>query len=146
MMRWTIALMSIGLIIIGIATWKLFQGEYHYIDFVWKVITSAVILIPALYCANISKRQRDREFLLRDFELKTAALEPFMENMKLENESNSDDAINKDKVKLELTKAFFDHQFGNKPNDCVLLPKEVTKILNALAKKCNFNINIGDKE
>ena len=138
--------MCIGLVYIGIATWKLFQGQYVYTDFVWKVITSAIILIPALYCANISKRQRDREFLLRDFELKTAALEPFMENMKLENESNSNDAINKDKVKLELTKAFFDHQFGNKPNDCVLLPKEVTKILNALAQKCNFNINIGDKE
>ena len=25
-------------------------------------------------------------------------------------------------------------------------PKKVTKILNALDKKCNFNINIGDKE
>lgn len=146
MMGVTVLLMCIGLVYIGIATWKLFQGQYVYTDFVWKVITSAIILIPALYCANISKRQRDREFQLRDFELKTAALEPFMENMKLENESNPDDAINKDKVKLELTKTFFDHQFGNKPNDCVLLPKEVTKILNALAKKCNFNINIGDKE
>ena len=138
--------MFIGLAYIGVATWKLFQGTYVYTDFVWKVITSAVILVPALYCANISKRQRDREFQLRDFELKTAALEPFMENMTLESSSGEGDILNKDQVKLELTKSFFDQQFNNKTNDCLLLPKELTKLLNTLAKKCNLNINVGTKD
>ena len=145
MMIITVILMCIGLTYIGIATWKLFNGQYQYIDFVWKVITSAIILVPALYCANISKRQRDREFLLRDFELKTAALEPFMESMILENGTATDNGLNKDQVKLELTKSFFDQQYGKNTNECLLLPKELTKVLNLLAKKCNLNINIGNK-
>lgn len=147
MMWWTIVLMCIALIIIAIATWKLFSGKYTYMSFVWKVLTSAIILAPAFYCANISKRQRDREFQLRDFEIKTATLEPFMENMFLVNENANSETINKDKVKLELTKIFFDKQFSNtnSQNDCILLPKEIVKILNSFAKKCNFNINLGDK-
>ena len=148
MMWWTIALMCIALTIIGVSTWKLFSGTYTYMSFVWKVITSAIILIPAFYCANISKRQRDREFQLRDFEIKIATLEPFMENMILENNCDNDTLINKDKVKLELTKIFFDKQFTsiNSSNDCILIPKELAKILNTLAKKCNLNINIGDEK
>lgn len=146
MMWWTIGLMTIGLLFIGVATWKLFTGKYVYTDFVWKVITSAIILIPAFYCANISKRQRDREFQLRDFEIKTATLEPFMENMILDNVDATEQEINKDKVKLELTKAFFNHQFNlyDKNDDCVVLPKEMAKILNNLAKKCHLNVSIGD--
>lgn len=148
-MMWiTVILMSISLVIIAIATWKLFSGKYDYLCFVWKVLTTAIILVPAFYCANISKRQRDREFQLRDFEVKTAALEPFIENMILENKTGNNDTLSKDGVKLELTKTFFDKQFAsiNSSNDCILIPKELAKILNTLAKKCNLNINIGDEK
>jgi hypothetical protein len=134
-MMWIcVALMTIGLIFIGISTWKFFlQPEFNYIDFVGKVLVSAVVLIPALYCANISKLQRDREFQLRDFEVKVAALEPFMESMAMHN---TEDNTEKDKVKLELTKSFFDKQFAktNKHNDSILIPKEFVKILRDFAK------------
>lgn len=110
------------------------------------IVGSTIFLVPSLYCSNISKRHRDREFQLRDFEVKTAALEPFLENMNLGNISIGTDEISKDKVKLELTKTFFDNQFDNGKNDCVLLPKEVAKIFNTFAKKCNLNINLGNKE
>ena len=66
--------------------------------------------------------------------------------MILENK-NPDKSINKDQVKLELTKAFFGQQFSEQnKNDCVLIPKEIAKILNSFAKKCNLNINLGDKQ
>ena len=150
MMWWTIVLMCIALVIIGIATWKLFSGTYTYMSFVWKVLTSAIILVPAFYCANISKRQRDREFQLRDFEIKIATLEPFMENMILDNDYDNDAPINKDKVKLELTKIFFDKQFSNSnnANDCIFIPKELAKILKEFAKnggKVNIGVNDTDE-
>lgn len=123
------------------------SGNFNYVHFIYKIVGSSVLLVPALYCSNISKRHRDREFQLRDFEVKTATLEPFMENMNLENTGDKQN-INKDMIKLELTKAFFDKQFQNstKNNEYILIPKELANILNSLAKKCNLNITLGDKK
>lgn len=138
----TLLFMVVGLLYIGTATIALFKGEVHYIDFVWKVITSAIILVPTLYTANLSKRQRDREFQLRDFEVKTACLEAFVESLQMDEKENE-----KNKLKLELTKAFFKDEYSKaNGNDCVLIPKEIAKILNTMAKKCNLNINIGAKD
>lgn len=145
-MMWiTLGIMLVVVAVLSITTIiDLISGKFNYIHFMYKIIGSTIFLVPAFYCSNISKRQRDREFQLRDFEVKTAALEPFMENMVLEND-NSDNQINKDQVKLELTKSFFWQQFSEQnKNDCVLIPKEIAKILNTFAKKCNLNINLGD--
>lgn len=147
-MMWiTLGIMLVVVAVLAITTTiDLISGKFNYIHFMYKIIGSTIFLVPAFYCSNISKRQRDREFQLRDFEVKTAALEPFMENMILEN-NNPDKSINKDQVKLELTKAFFGQQFSEQnKNDCVLIPKEIAKILNSFAKKCNLNINLGDKQ
>lgn len=148
-MMWaTLIIMGIVVLVLSITTVvDLISGKFNYIHFIYKIIGSTIFLVPALYCSNISKRHRDREFQLRDFEVKTAALEPFMENMILENPDDKNSVINKDNVKLELTKVFFDKQFAsnNSQNDCILIPKEIAKILNSLAKKCNLNVNLGDK-
>lgn len=148
-MMWaTLIIMGIVVLVLSITTViDLIYGKFNYIHFIYKIIGSTIFLVPALYCSNISKRHRDREFQLRDFEVKTAALEPFMENMILDNTDDKNSAINKDSVKLELTKVFFDKQFANNnsQNDCILIPKEIAKILNSFAKKCNLNINLGDK-
>ncbi len=147
-MMWVaLGIMILVASILAITTvFDLFNGTFNYLHFMYKIIGSTIFLVPSFYCSNISKRHRDREFQLRDFEVKTAALEPFLENMNLENTSTNSDEISKDKIKLELTKSFFDKQFDNGTNDCVLLPKEVSKILNTLAKKCNLNINLGSKD
>ena len=146
-MMWaTLIIMGIAVTVLSITTIiDLISGNFNYLHFMYKIIGSTIFLVPALYCSNISKRHRDREFQLRDFEVKTAALEPFMENMILEHSADDQD-INKDKVKLELTKTFFDKQFAvnNNSNDCIILPKEVAKIINNFAKKCNINLNLGD--
>lgn len=146
-MMWVaLGIMILVASILAITTvFDLLNGTFNYLHFIYKIIGSTIFLVPSFYCSNISKRHRDREFQLRDFEVKTAALEPFLENMNLENTSTNSDEISKDKIKLELTKSFFDKQFDNGTNDCVLLPKEVSKILNTLAKKCNLNINLGSK-
>lgn len=146
MMYITLGIMLIVVSVLAITTYlDLKHGTFNYIHFMYKIIGSTIFLVPAFYCSNISKRHRDREFQLRDFEVKTAALEPFMENMILETQAGDD--INKDKVKLELTKTFFDKQFSgsNNSNDCIIIPKEIAKIINTFAKKCNINLNLGDK-
>lgn len=147
-MMWVaLGIMIIVALVLAITTVvDLISGTFNYLHFAYKIIGSTIFLVPSLYCSNISKRHRDREFQLRDFEVKTAALEPFLENMNLERSSITTNEISKDKIKLELTKTFFDKQFDNGKNDCVLLPKEIAKILNAFAKKCNLNINLGNKE
>ncbi|MBQ8843627.1 MAG: hypothetical protein IJ016_02425 [Elusimicrobiaceae bacterium] len=76
----------------------------------FRLLAAAILFAPAFYCANVAKRQRDREFQLRDFEVKTAALEPFVERMALQANSKAD----KDKMKIELTKTFFDKEFSQK--------------------------------
>ena len=147
-MMWVaLGIMTLVALILAFTTIvDLINGTFNYLHFIYKIIGSTIFLVPSFYCSNISKRHRDREFQLRDFEVKTAALEPFLENMNLENSSSDPNEISKDKIKLELTKSFFDKQFDNGTNDCVLLPKEVSKILNTLAKKCNLNINLGSKD
>lgn len=147
MMGITLGIMIIVVLVLSITTFiDLYSGNFNYVHFIYKIVGSSILLVPALYCSNISKRHRDREFQLRDFEVKTAALEPFMENMILEN-TGDEQNINKDMVKLELTKAFFDKQFQNSTNynDYILIPKELARILNSVAKKCNLNITLGDK-
>lgn len=134
----TLFFMFIGMLYIGMATVALFKGDYQYIDFVWKVIISAVIMAPTFYTANLSKRQRTREFQLRDFEVKTACLEAFVESL------NMSDNNQKNELKLELTKAFFKDQYGEVNNDeCVIVPKEIAKIINTIAKNGKFNFNLG---
>lgn len=141
-MMWiTIGLMMIVISVLSITTYlDLKNGTFEYLHLFYKAIASTVFLIPAFYCANISKRQRDREFQLRDFEVKAAALEPFMESMTM---SKNEDNEEKDKVKLELTKAFFDKEFSNtnKHNDSIFISKDMIKIIRDLSKNLNLSIN-----
>ena len=98
-----------------------------------RLLAALILFAPAFYCANVAKRQRDREFQLRDFEVKTAALEPFMERMKF---NSNDQKTPKDAVKLDLTKIFFDKEFAkeNKQHGDILLSKDMLKGLEELGK------------
>ena len=81
---------------------------------------------------NLAKRQRDREFQLRDFEVKTSALEPFMERMRFSVGQKS----KKDETKLELAKTFFDKEFAktNKQHADILLSSDMLKGMEELGK------------
>lgn len=103
---------------------------------VLRVLSALILFAPAFYCANVAKRQRDREFQLRDFEVKTAALEPFMERMKF---TSNDQKNPKDTVKLDLAKTFFDKEFAkeNKQHGDILLSADMIKGLDKLGKIFN---------
>lgn len=104
-----------------------------------RLMSALILFAPAFYCANVAKRQRDREFQLRDFEVKTAALEPFMERMKF---TSNDQKNPKDTIKLDLAKTFFDKEFAkeNKQHGDILLSEDMIKGLDKLGKIFNNKI------
>lgn len=121
---------TLGLTIITFV--DIYCDNFSFLTFFYKVLASAVLLAPAFYCMNLAKRQRDREFQLRDFEIKTAAFEPFMERMKF---ATSDQKGGKDATKLELTKSFFDKEFAkeNKQHGDILLSEDMIRALDKIA-------------
>ncbi|MBQ8033119.1 MAG: hypothetical protein IJ266_04115, partial [Elusimicrobiaceae bacterium] len=120
--------LTLGLVVITMI--DIYQQKFSFLTFCYKVMASAVLLAPAIYCMNLAKRQRDREFQLRDFEVKTTALEPFLERMEF---TSDDQKSAKDTVKLELAKAFFDTEFAkeNKQHGAILLSADM---IDGLAK------------
>lgn len=141
-LMWTafaiLIVMTLGLTIITMR--DIYRQNFSFLTFFYKVIASAVLLAPAIYCMNLAKRQRDREFQLRDFEVKTTALEPFLERM----EFTSDDQKGaKDTVKLELAKVFFDKEFAkeNKQHGAILLSDDMLEGLAKLSTIFNSQNN-----
>lgn len=99
-----------------------------------RFILNIVMFLPAWYCANIANKQRNREFQLRDFEIKTAGLEPFMENMKMIkcNDCDGGDKPNKkDETKLELVRDIFQNDLNRKKVDDgnIIIPKDILTTL-----------------
>lgn len=131
-LMWTAFTILIGLTLglVIITMFDIYQQKFSFLTFCYKVMASAVLLAPAIYCMNLAKRQRDREFQLRDFEVKTTALEPFLERMEF---TSDDQKSAKDTVKLELAKAFFDTEFAkeNKQHGAILLSADM---IDGLAK------------
>lgn len=105
----------------------------------FRILAAVVYFAPAFYCANIAKRQRDREFQLRDFEIKTAALEPFVEKMALEEDSK----VEKDKMKIDLTKTIFDTEFAkkNKQHGDIFISEDMRDALEKIGKIFNHQRN-----
>ena len=138
----------LALAIMGLAIWSLVGVVQDFIQIkitakdvqidstflVVRFILNIVMFLPAWYCANIANKQRNREFQLRDFEIKTAGLEPFMENMKMIkcNDCDSDDKSNKkDETKLELVRDIFQNDLNRKKVDDgnVIIPKDTVELL-----------------
>lgn len=134
-------MMGLALAIMGYAAWLVLDLTKNLMNpemslnsgiIIFRICAIAILFAPACYCMNVAKRQRDREFQLRDFEIKTAAFEPFMERMKF---TASDQKSAKDTVKLELTKSFFDKEFAkeNKQHGDILLSKDMIQALEKIA-------------
>lgn len=121
------------------------ETDITFLKVLIKISATFILFTPSLYCMNFAKRQRDREFQLRDFEIKTAALEPFIEHMKFSSKENSP----KDVMKLSLTQSFFDINFSkeNKHHKEILIPKDVRELVTEIVKSIKEkDINKIDKK
>lgn len=97
-----------------------------------RCVLNFIMFVPAWYCANIANKQRNREFQLRDFEIKTAGLEPFIENMKMvKYNEKSGEENKKDEAKLELVKNIFQNDLDKKKVDDknIIVPKDMLELL-----------------
>ena len=138
----------LALAIMGFAIWSLVGVVQDFIQIkitakdvqidstflVVRLILNIVMFLPAWYCANIANKKRNREFQLRDFEIKTAGLEPFMENMKMIkcNDCDGDGKPNKkDETKLELVRDIFQNDLNRKKVDDgnIIIPKDMVELL-----------------
>jgi hypothetical protein len=132
--------------IMGVAIWSLVDVVQDFIHIkietqkvqidnaflIIRLILNIVMFLPAWYCANIANKQRNREFQLRDFEIKTAGLEPFMENMKMVRCNDCTDTPNKkDETKLDLVKEIFTNDLDKKKVDDgnIIIPKDMVELL-----------------
>ncbi len=136
----------LALCIMGLAIWSLVDVVQEFIKIkistkdiqidstflIIRLILNIVMFFPAWYCANIANKQRNREFQLRDFEIKTAGLEPFMENMKMVKYNVPEGNQNKkDEIKLELVRDIFQNVLNKKKVDDanIIIPKDILETL-----------------
>lgn len=125
-------LIMLGVIIFLAVTFykDISSPNFNPINLLYRIPLGFTLFLPAWYCASIANKQRNREFQLRDFEIKTAGLEPFMENMRMVKCNNCDDkepSNKKDETKLELVKEIFTKDLDkNKVDDGnIIIPKEI---------------------
>lgn len=106
--------------------------NFNPMNLLYRIPLGFTLLLPAWYCANIANKQRNREFQLRDFEIKTAGLEPFIENMKMvKYNEKSGEENKKDETKLELVKNIFQNDLDKKKVDDknIIIPKDMLELL-----------------
>lgn len=137
---------GLALLIMGGAIWSMFEVVKDFIQIkmdtknvvidntflVIRFVFNIVMFLPAWYCANIANKQRNREFQLRDFEIKTAGLEPFMENMRMVAcDKNLNEPNKKDETKLELVKDIFQNDLNRKKVDDenIIITKDMLNVI-----------------
>ncbi len=106
-------------------------------EMLYRLPVFAVLLLPAFYMANESRKQREKEFRYRDFEIKVAASEPYISNI-------SDDVIvgkdqhsvsSKDQLRIDLAKSFFGQLYNEDRDSNVVIPKDVLALFEKLLDK-----------
>ena len=98
-----------------------------------------VFLLPSISMANESKKQRDKENVYRELEVKMACIEPYFNNISDKPKDSNTDLPEKDCVKLELAKNLLSP--GKvKTEDNVIIPKDVLEFIKDLV-----HVNVGKK-
>lgn len=133
MMGGALVLMLCVVIFLSYTLYKdITSPTFNPINLLYRIPFGFTLFIPAWYCANIANKQRNREFQLRDFEIKTAGLEPFIENMKMvKYNEKSGEENKKDETKLELVKDIFQNDLDKKKVDDknIIIPKDMLELL-----------------
>lgn len=133
MMSVSLIIMIVVVVFLSCAFYKdITSPNFNPVNLLYRIPFGFTLFIPAWYCANIANKQRNREFQLRDFEIKTAGLEPFIENMKMVKcNEKSNESNKKDETKLELVKNIFQNDLDKKKVDDknIIIPKDMLELL-----------------
>lgn len=115
-----------------------FDQTKHLSDLNWEILlyrlpVSALLLLPAIYMANESKKQRDKENKYRELEIKMASIEPYFNNISSAAKDSSSTLPEKDNVKLELAKNLLSTDNKNTEEN-VIIPKDVLELVKEIVK------------
>ncbi|MDD2772505.1 MAG: hypothetical protein PHP45_02300 [Elusimicrobiales bacterium] len=125
-----VAVVIAAIVIVAPIMWDFFNSKKENIDytyFIYRVLSSAILLLPAAYLLYESAKQRDVAFKYRDFEVRICASEPYLSKLS---------SAERDKIKGELAKAFFVTQHESKEKDNnIVIPKEASNFILDFAGK-----------
>ncbi|GEM_PF-7075180 len=94
---------------------------------------AALLLLPAVYMANESKKQRDKENKYRELEIKMAAIEPYFNNICEKCKDANTQLPEKDAVKLELAKQLLIPTTTSSDKN-VIIPADVSELIENILK------------
>lgn len=131
-------------VLIGAMTYDIFwQKSFSWISLLTKLPIAIILLLPASYMAIESRRHRNQEIALRDFEIKIANIDPYLKNIDfVESEREATgQAIQEGcktarDLKIELAKEFFGKR-EVKDTDNIVIPKDMIELLDKFMSLCD---------
>lgn len=119
------------------------DGDFSW----WSVLTrlpiAVVILLPAFYTAIESRKRRNQEIALRDFEIKIANIDPYLKNIDfVETEREKlgqplpEGIKTARELKIELAKEFFSAR-QVKDTDNIVIPKDMIELFEKIMSFCD---------
>lgn len=131
-------------VLIGAMTYDIFwQKSFSWISLLTKLPIAIILLLPASYMAIESRRHRNQEIALRDFEIKIANIDPYLKNIDfVESEREATgQAIQEGcktarDLKIELAKEFFSAR-QVKDTDNIVIPKDMIELFEKIMSFCD---------
>ena len=131
-------------VLIGAMTYDIFwQKSFSWISLLTKLPIAIILLLPASYMAIESRRHRNQEIALRDFEIKIANIDPYLKNIDfVESEREATgQAIQEGcktarDLKIELAKEFFSAK-QVKDTDNIVIPKDMIELFEKIMSFCD---------
>lgn len=145
-MFWTsFGLFCAAAVVMIVATFcELFnEGDFSWWTILTRLPIALVILLPAFYTAIESRKRRNQEIALRDFEIKIANIDPYLKNIDFvesERESSGQPISEGSKtardLKIELAKEFFSIK-PVKDTDNIVFPKDAIEFFEKFMSLCD---------
>ena len=130
-------------VLVGAMTYDIFwQKSFSWISLLTKLPIAIILLLPASYMAIESRRHRNQEIALRDFEIKIANIDPYLKNIDfVESEREMKENLPEGTktardLKIELAKEFFGKR-EVKDTDNIVIPKDMIELLDKFMSMCD---------
>lgn len=119
------------------------DGDFSWWSVLTRLPVAVVILLPAFYTAIESRKRRNQEIALRDFEIKIANIDPYLKNIDfVETEREKlgqplpEGIKTARELKIELAKEFFSAR-QVKDTDNIIIPKDMIELFEKIMSFCD---------
>ena len=128
-------------ILIGAIIYEIFwQQTFSWWSLLTRLPIAIILLLPASYMAIESRRHRNEEIALRDFEIKIANIDPYLKNIDFveterenTNPSESGKMTARD-LKIELAKEFFSKKKEEENPKNIVISEDMIKLFEKFMK------------